>query len=184
MNKVLVLVALICLINYGASFAYGRPYNPNSTSEEKITYKDSLVKKVLFSDILLLESGERIKLIAIDVPHSRYSPEFRWYSDSTGKDYGKLSLIFDSAFEFVKGLTEGKPVKIEFGRSKTAKKEGILAYVYLPDGSMLNAEFIRQGYSDFHTSYQNTRYDPIFTQCLKEAKEKKLMLWEEPLKNP
>jgi micrococcal nuclease len=43
-------------------------------------------------------------------------------------------------------MVEGKEVRLEFDWQRRDKYGRLLAYVYLPDGTFLNAELIKQGY--------------------------------------
>ncbi|MBI2073135.1 MAG: thermonuclease family protein [Gemmatimonadetes bacterium] len=48
-------------------------------------------------------------------------------------------------------IAEGKQVRLEYDQDRQAKYGRILAYVYMEDGTFLNAEIIRQGFGFAHT---------------------------------
>jgi len=53
----------------------------------------------------------------------------------------------------------------------------VLAYVYLKDGTFLNAELIKQGYGHAYTRY-SFKYLERFRKYEKEARENKRGLWK------
>lgn len=63
--------------------------------------------------------------------------------------YGK------EASAFTKKLTEGEMVRLEYddGTQRRDRYGRLLAYVYLPDGTFLNAEIIKQGYGFAYTRF-------------------------------
>ena len=50
-------------------------------------------------------------------------------------------------------MVEGKAVKIEYNQQKRDKYNRLLAYVYLTDGTFLNAEIIKQRYGHAYTAF-------------------------------
>ncbi len=55
----------------------------------------------------------------------------------------------------------------------------ILGYVWLPDGRMLNAEIICNGYALPLTVPPNVKYEKVFLKCFKKALREKRGLWGE-----
>ena len=64
--------------------------------------------------------------------------------------------------QFTKGLVEGKTVRLEFDVEKRDKYKRLLAYVYLPDGTFVNAEIVKQGYASLMTYPPNVKYADEF----------------------
>ena len=137
------------------------------------------VDGVISADTLRLQSGEKVKLIGVDTPHSKFTPGFTLYLRITGEKTDKLVRIFDQASKFVKELTLGKYVRLEFDKNKSAKNEGLLAYAYLSDGKMLNAEIIKEGYSRVLEVPPNLKHMGELYDAEREAKEAKRGLWSE-----
>jgi len=54
----------------------------------------------------------------------------------------------------------------------------LLAYIYLPDGRMLNEEIVKEGYGQVYTVPPNVRYEDRFLKAYREARESKTGLWE------
>jgi micrococcal nuclease len=61
---------------------------------------------------------------------------------------------------------------------KEGKPAGLLAYVYLPDGWMLNEEILKTGYGQVYTVPPNVNYEDRFLRAEREAREGKRELWK------
>ena len=123
------------------------------------------VARVTAADTLSLSSGEEVRLIGVGMPETRQPKK-------PAQPRGKEALAF------VVQLVEGKKVRLEFDRQRTDKYKRLLAYVYVSD-IMLNAELVRQGYAQVTTSPPNVKYQELFLQLQREAREAKRGLWEE-----
>jgi len=108
----------------------------------------------------------KLRLIGVDTPESK--PNRRAKIQSLGK----------KAKEFTKNLLKGKRyVFLEFDIQPQDRYGRLLAYVYLPDGRMLNKEIICKGYAYPLTIPPNVKYKDQFLKCFREAREKRLGLW-------
>jgi micrococcal nuclease len=73
-------------------------------------------------------------------------------------------------------MVEGKEVRLEYDWQKRDKYGRLLAYVYLKDGTFLNAEIIKQGYGFAYTKYPFNYLDE-FRRYEREARENGRGLW-------
>ena len=109
---------------------------------------------------------EKIRLIGVDAPESR----------KTGKKevgfYGKESKAY------LEGILTEKKVRLEYDVSKYDRYKRTLAYVYLENGTFLNAHLIKNGYASVMTVPPNVKYADLFVKLQKEAREKKRGLWK------
>ncbi|MCH6200722.1 thermonuclease family protein [Aquiflexum sp. LQ15W] len=109
---------------------------------------------------------EKIRLIGVDAPESR----------KTGKKeigyYGKESKAY------VTQLLTGRKVRLEYDVSKYDRYKRTLAYVYLENGTFLNAFLIKNGYASVMTVPPNVRHADLFVQLQREARENKRGLWK------
>ncbi len=108
---------------------------------------------------------EKVRLIGVDTPESvdpRRPVEY----------FGK------EASAFTRRIVEGKNVILrgEPGRENRDRYGRLLRYVYLPDGTCLNAEIIRQGYGHAYVKYPFLRQEE-FRAYEREAKEAGRGLW-------
>lgn len=78
---------------------------------------------------------------------------------------------------FNQRLVEGKKVRLEFDVERRDKYSRLLAYVYLTDGTFVNAELLRQGYAQLLTIPPNVKYVDLFVKLQREAREAGRGLW-------
>lgn len=149
------------------SLPFGRSYN----------FDDVYVKRVVDGDTIQLETGDRVRLIGIDTPEIHES--YKLYRDSqrTKQDVATIQNMGRRSYEFTKKLLEGKRVSLEFDIDKRDRYERLLAYVYLKDGTFVNAEIIKQGYASVMTIPPNVKYADLFLRLYQEAREQKRGLW-------
>ncbi|MDD5166876.1 MAG: thermonuclease family protein [Candidatus Omnitrophica bacterium] len=141
-------------------------------------YTDILVKRVVDGDTLLLESGERVRLIGIDTPEMHESDKLYRDSQKTKVVTSAIKKLGKRAYEFTKKLAEGKRVSLEFDLEKHDRYKRLLAYVFLKeDGTFLNAEIVKQGYASLLTIPPNVKYQDVFLKLYQEARANKRGLW-------
>jgi len=121
------------------------------------------VKRVIDGDTLLLINGERVRLIGVDTPETKHPQKPVEY-------FGK------EAYLFTKQMVDGKEARFEFDRQKRDRYGRLLAYVYLLDGTFLNAEIIKQGYGFAYTKFP-FKYMEEFRRYEREARETRKGLW-------
>lgn len=105
------------------------------------------------------EKGLKIRLIGIDTPETVHPQKGVEY-------YGK------EASDFAKSLLVGEKVKLEFDIDRTDRYGRTLAYVYLSDGTFLNAELVDKGYAHVMTVPPNVKYsEKIFRIGTRSARK-------------
>ena len=78
-------------------------------------------------------------------------------------------------------LPPGTQVRLEFDVQERERYGRLLAYVYLPDGRMVNAETLRAGMGPLLTMPPNVKYVNLFVRLQREAREAGRWLWAESL---
>jgi micrococcal nuclease len=151
------------------SVPFGKGYN----------YEDILVERAVDGDTLKLENGERVRLIGIDTPEKFESAKLYRDSQKSGQDVKTIQALGKRASNFTRDLVEGKRVRLEFDVEKRDKYKRLLAYVYLKDGTFVNAEIVRQGYASLMTYPPNVKYVDTFKQLYQQARENNRGLWKE-----
>jgi endonuclease YncB( thermonuclease family) len=99
-----------------------------------------LVTRVVDGDTIVVAGIGSVRLIGVDTPETvdpRKPVQF----------FGK------EASQFTRRMAQGKVVRLEFDYQGTDKYQRTLAYVYLPDGTFLNAEIVKQGYGHAYVQY-------------------------------
>jgi micrococcal nuclease len=125
------------------------------------------VKRVIDGDTMILESGERIQLIGVNIPETK-----------------PLTKTGNEAAEFTKRLVEGKLVQVEVDHLANTwdRWSPTLTYVFLEDGTFLNAEIIRQGYGLAVSAIPPLKYDYEFQKLEREARKQRRGLWADATK--
>ena len=142
---------------------------PESPPHQKINGgKSYSCTRVIDGDTIVVNiegRNEKVRLIGLDTPETVHpnKPVERF-----GKD----------ASEFTRKMVVGKKVRLEYGWESRDKYGRILAYVYLEDGTFLNAEIIKQGFGFAYTRFP-FKYLEEFRQYEREARENGRGLWKE-----
>jgi len=124
------------------------------------------VERVVDGDTIVVHGVGLVRLIGVDTPETvdpRKPVEF----------FGKEATAFTSR------LVLGKTVRLEYDWERKDKYGRTLAYVYLPDGTLLNAEILRQGYGHAYTQYPFKLLEE-FRALEREAREAGRGLWAAP----
>ena len=120
-----------------------------------ITYyytRPQKVAQVLEGNRLVLDSGDTICLIGVD-------PD-------------------DQARHYLRKLVEGQTVKLQFDQKKSRSRGGKPAYVYLTDGTFVNAEVIREGYARVDRT-SPFEFSSEFMQHQLTAQKEKRGIWSQ-----
>ena len=135
-----------------------------SASEPSTPRGDSYarVTKVTDGDTLHLGDLGSVRLIGIDTPEVYDEPEC----------FGR------EASEFAKSLLPlGTRVRYRVGVEERDRYGRLLAYVWLPDGRMLNRLMVEQGYAQPLTIPPNVAFADVFRAGARAAREAGLGLW-------
>ncbi|MFH0739018.1 MAG: thermonuclease family protein [Candidatus Omnitrophota bacterium] len=188
MSKSLKLLFSALLVS-GVSFLYlhaNEPVTVYYSDEGKFTvplgksynYTDILVKRAVDGDTLQLESGERVRLIGIDTPEMHESEKLQRDAARTKQDQTTIQKLGRRSYEFTKNLVEGKRVSLEFDVEKYDRYKRLLAYVYLKDGTFVNARIVEEGYASLMTYPPNVKYADLFLRLYQQARENRRGLWK------
>jgi micrococcal nuclease len=110
----------------------------------------------------LLGTGERVRLIGVNTPETVHPKK-------------PVEVFGKEASAFTRRMVEGKLVRLEFDPLSSRRSDGkdrysrTLAYVFLQDGTHLNAEIIRQGYGFAVSSTPRLKYQNEFRRLELEA---------------
>jgi micrococcal nuclease len=185
MNKVIILLLIGLLALTGYLFSGDLDPRYHSKEEVKWTipfgknynYADILVSRVIDGDTLLLENNERVRLIGIDTPEMHESSKLNRDAQRSGQDIASIKQLGRESYAFTKKIAEGKRVRLEFDVERRDRYKRILAYVYLSDGTFLNAAIIEQGYASVMTYPPNVKYADLFRKLYTDARQNRRGLW-------
>jgi endonuclease YncB( thermonuclease family) len=121
------------------------------------------VTRVVDGDTIIVSGVGSVRLIGVDTPET--------------VDPRKPVQYFSAeASAFTRSLALGQAVRLEYDHQRTDNYGRTLAYVYLPDGSMLNAETIKRGYGHAYTVFP-FRHLEQFRVYERTARDARLGLW-------
>lgn len=137
--------------------------------------KVNVVTEVLRPDLILLESGQQIRLIGLQAPEP--PPRFKIHKDQKGislpgenpeSSWEELAYIFTLKF------LEGKKVRLEFDSEAKDSQLHTYAYVYLwPDNVFVNEEILKKGFAALQIRPPNTKYAQRLRAAYQEARREK-----------
>ncbi len=182
-KAVLIVVLSVVLFKLGFSETPKIHYSSDDTKFDipfgkSYNYSHILVKRAVDGDTLVLESGEKVRLIGIDTPEIHESNKLHRDSQRTGEDIKTIKALGERSYQFTKNLVEGKYVSLEFDADRYDKYDRLLAYVYLKDGTFVNAKIVEEGYASLLTIPPNVKYADTFERLYQQARENKQGLWQ------
>jgi endonuclease YncB( thermonuclease family) len=125
------------------------------------------VRKVVDGDTLLLEGGDRIRLIGINTPEvkSRYS------QSQPGGEVARDWLV---------RTLRNPTVWLQYDAQQFDKYDRRLAHVFLESGQYLNALLLEQGLAMLTLIPPNLLYADVLIQAQHSAEQKKRGIWQMP----
>lgn len=128
------------------------------------------VKKVVDGDTFWVDNGTRkgmkVRLIGVDAPETR----------RTGKK--KKGYYGKEAKDYVTQKLQNGPVRLVTDVDSLDRYGRTLAYAYLPDGTFLNADLVKNGYAVVMTVPPNVRHADLFIKLQRKARKQQKGLWQ------
>lgn len=171
MQRVIVIILLISVFNTSCNSGSGK--RKANSENSSLPAKDGffLVTKVVDGDTFWADDEKsnslKIRLIGVDAPESR-----KTFKKEVGY-FGK------EAKTYLTNLLIGKNVRLEYDLNRTDQYGRTLAYVYLEDGTFVNAELVKNGYAMTLTVPPNVKFADEFVKLQEEARENNRGLWKE-----
>lgn len=129
---------------------------------------EAVVTRVIDGDTVDLQDGRRVRLIGIDTPEMGYSPR--------AQTEGVNDPFAEEAKAFLREQAEGRRVRLEFGPEAEDQYGRTLAYLFLEDGTHLNAELLRRGLARAYRGFEHPRR-PEFLELEQQARKAGIGLW-------
>ena len=130
--------------------------------------REAKVTRVIDGDTAVLEGGARVRFLGIDAPEMERDGHPADFLAHQSKDYS-LELI------------QGKTVRLEYDRERYDRYGRLLAYLYLPDGAMVNLMVVRQGLARVYSQAPNLLHQETLNAAQQEAMAAGRGLWQKPL---
>lgn len=173
---VLMLFALVGMVGgYAARYLRTDDRDRREPAEEALPVEQegrvrAEVLRVVDGDTIVVDLDgreERVRYIGIDTPethHPRIGEE----------PYGK------EATEANRSLVRGRTVLLDFGAERRDHYGRLLAYVYLPDGTFVNAVLVREGHARILTVPPNVGHADELRDLERQARRDSRGLWALP----
>ncbi len=143
----------------------------NPLLETHAKYGSIKVVQVISTDTITLETGEHVSLIGIKgAPPPKFEDVKRDGHGFIVHDDDPTTTFEVEVFRFAKGFLEGKVVRLEFDVERRDEDSVLEAYVFLPDGTMANEEFLRRGYAELKLQTPNMKYAQKLRVAYQEAR--------------
>jgi len=131
--------------------------NAEADDEDKVVF-------VYDGDTVLLQDGRCIRYLGINTPEI----------DHKGNGTEPMAR---EAFNFNKKRVDGVSVRLEYDQEATDPHGRDLAYVFLPDGAMMNALLVRSGLGYVMSVRPNLRYRDLLVNSQRAAMEQGTGIW-------
>ena len=171
MQRIIAFILLISIFNASCNSGSGKRNADKTDSSASIQDGFLLVTKVVDGDTFWADDGTskglKIRLIGIDAPESR-----KTFKKEVGY-FGK------EAKTYLTNLLSEKSVRLEYDLNRIDQYGRTLAYVYLKDGTFVNAELVKNGFAMTLTIPPNVKFADEFVKLQEEARENNRGLWKE-----
>jgi len=107
---------------------------------------------------------EKVRYIGVNTPETKHPTK-------------GVEVFGKEAAEVNRKLVTGKSLRLEFDVQQRDRNGRLLAYVYLGDGTFVNAWLVEQGYAQVMTVPPNVRHQDLFLKLQREAREGGRGLW-------
>lgn len=161
-----------------AYFAYNKLTDENTAEPDKKNADLLTVKRVIDGDTFEMSDGQKVRLLGIDTPEKYESNKLGRDAELSKQDKATVRKLGKIASDYVKGFVEGKNVRLERDPVNEDKdKYGrLLRYIYLEDGTCVNAKIIADGYAQVYDKFPISKLEE-FRKLQREARENRRGLW-------
>jgi micrococcal nuclease len=139
------------------------------TAQSQVPVKEALIVEVRDGDTVILDNGLKVRLLGIDAPELE-------------REGQPADFLAHKAKRVLAGLAQGKRVRLEYDKLRYDRYGRILAFLFLPDGTSLSQELVRQGLAHVYTVPPNTRFQEELLAAQREAIQAHRGVWLKALK--
>ncbi|MBM4284218.1 MAG: nuclease [Deltaproteobacteria bacterium] len=129
---------------------------------------EAVVAKVSDGDTVVLEGGQKVRLLGIDAPELE-------------KEGKPAEFLAHKARAELAGLVQGKKVRLEYDKLRHDHYGRVLAYLFLPDGVFVNAELVRQGWVRVYLIPPNLRFKEELVAAQRQGMATGRGIWQRAL---
>ncbi|OGR31022.1 MAG: hypothetical protein A2139_08495 [Desulfobacca sp. RBG_16_60_12] len=129
----------------------------------------ALVVRIVDGDTLMLEGGIKVRVLGIDAPEME-------------KDGQPADFLAHQAKAALAELILNRTVSLSYDRLRYDHYGRLLAYLFLPDHTLVNTELVRRGLARVYFIAPNLRYQKDLLTAQQEAIEARRGIWRQMLK--
>ena len=127
------------------------------------------VVRVIDGDSLELADSRQVRVLGLDAPELE-------------KEGRPADFLAHQAKAALSRMALNQTVRLEYDRQRYDHYGRLLAYLFLPDGTFINAELVRQGLARVYFHAPNDRYREPLLAAQKEALEANRGVWRHLLR--
>ncbi|WP_432822288.1 thermonuclease family protein [Trichloromonas sp.] len=127
-------------------------------------------------DTLKVDGIGKVRLLGIDTPEKKDSSRDH-YLQQQGVSSKVLRRMAKESLQFNIAEVKGKRVRLEFDGNRQDRHGRTLAYVYLPDGTLLNRLLIEKGYAVVYRRF-DFRLKEDFLRAEAAARDRRAGVWQ------
>lgn len=146
---ILFLIAVCAGQNRAAAFQVGKGFN---------------VKWVDDGDTIVLSNGQRVRYLGINTPEIAHE-------NRPAEPFGATARVYNQK------MVLGKQVRLETDQQRFDHYGRVLAYVFLNDGTFVNAKLVAEGYAYCLFKRPNTKYQSRLLEIQRHAMEARKGMW-------
>jgi micrococcal nuclease len=149
-NLIVIFIFLILIINLFSFAAW---------AEEQVA-----VKRVVDGDTIELTDGRHVRYIGVNAPEINHELH-------TAEPFGLEARTRNEE------LLGGRRIQLELDVERLDSYGRTLAYIFLPDGSMVNEQLLRSGLSYCLYKLPNVKYESRLLKAQRDAMRARIGLW-------
>ncbi len=134
------------------------------------------VSRVYDGDTIRVEPVGKVRMLGIDAPEREESERDDHYLRQ-GIDRERLRAVAREARQFTAAEARGKTVRLETDHQSRDRHGRLLAYVYLPDGRLLNGMLLDEGLAAVYRRF-DFRLKDDFLRREESARARGAGLWQ------
>jgi micrococcal nuclease len=131
--------------------------------------QEGVVAHVVDGDTVVLANGQKVRLLGIDAPEME-------------REGQPADFLAHKAKQVLADLAQGKRLRLEYDKLRYDRYGRTLAYLFLPDGTNLSREMVRQGLAHVYTVPPNLRFREDLLAAQGEAISAHRGVWLKALK--
>ena len=177
------IVTAICILAGGLLVQRTPTHHALPASTANTPSYDAVISGVGDGDSLTVMwngNEERLRLIGIDAAERSDNPRAAKQAERSHHSLSEILKAGEAAAHHMRSLVHpGDNVRLEFDQEQRDQYGRLLAYVYLPNGEMLNKRVLMDGFAKTLVVAPNFRFRKEFAQAVADAKLHRRGMWAE-----